>query len=167
MWSGSLLKCSQCASILCLNSLNTVSTAASNSSPSDRLSLLRCLLHKGLLLLFARRAVSLPFHLLNSSVSTTVGESYPLWSQRGARRWRCADTDPTGLCWARRSEVSRVVPSSGRAASGHRAGGQAGGGALRTRTRCGWASPLLRHGLAPLGWGFWSQGSGLSGFCSP
>ena len=76
--SSSSLKCSQCTSILCLNSLNIFSTTALNSLSSNCLFLLRCLLYKGFLLLFPWRAVSLPFHLLNSSVSMTVGESYPL-----------------------------------------------------------------------------------------
>lgn len=44
-------------------------------------------------------------------------------------------------------------PSSGRADSGHCAGGQAGGGGPRARTRCGRAYPQLRHGLCPTGEG--------------
>lgn len=168
MWSSSLLKCSQCTSILCLNSLNIVSSTASNSLSSNCLFLLCCLLHKGFLLLFARRAVSLPFHLLNSSLSTTVGESYPLQSRRGALTWWCADTDPTGLCWARKSEVSTggALPLGGLTAVTMQEArlGAEGSGPERGVAGLPLCSDMA---CAPLGWGFWSQGPGLSGFCSP
>lgn len=64
---SSLLKMLQCLHPL-LNSLNMISSTASNSLSSNCLFLLCCLLHKGFLLLFARKQFLSPFHLLNSSL---------------------------------------------------------------------------------------------------
>lgn len=78
--------------------------------------------------------------------------------------WRGGVPTPhTGLCWAtqRRGE-HRWCPSSGRADSGHHAGGQAGGN-QEARSEVWPGFPLLGLGLAPLGWGFWSPRGGLVG----
>ncbi|KAG5204344.1 hypothetical protein JEQ12_002320 [Ovis aries] len=59
------------------------------------------------------------------AAAVKMGESYPLQSRRGARTWRCADTDPTGLCWRAKARyvfcaTERLTLQTGRAKSAAR-----------------------------------------------